>query len=133
MLIGVIVLFLLVIQYANDPELYWRFNLVEVGLTSIPLILYALIFLIQNLQKSTHTYFYFCNGLIVYLTSSACIFLTGNSDSVLFTEPFVLDFWFFNSLFYILYQFLIYKEWKFLNSHFESTETDYADKVTVVE
>jgi len=53
--------------------------------------------------------------------------LSGNTDTVIFTEPFVLDLWFFNSLFYILYQFLIYKEWKTLNSKVVIKELDTVD------
>lgn len=109
------VLLFLGFQYYNKPSLYWEFNLAEVAITSVPLLFYAFCFIISNFKKHNHNYFYFCNGLIVYVTSSAGVFLSGNSDSVLATEPFIIDFWFFNSLFYILYQFLIYKEWKILN------------------
>lgn len=131
-LILVVVVSALIVQYSNEPNIYWQFNLFEVGITSIPLIVYSLIFLVQNFKKEKHQYFYFCNGLIVYLSSSASIFLTGNSDSVIFTEPFILDFWFFNSLFYILYQFLVYKEWKALNCKtteiFENQLEEYESK-----
>ncbi|MDR7371793.1 hypothetical protein J2X17_002586 [Flavobacterium aquidurense] len=110
----ILVLILLAIQYYRKPDLYWEFNLFEIGVTSGLLISYGLIFLIQNLKKNKSNYLYFTNGLVMYLTSSLSIFLTGNTDSVIFTEPFLLDFWFFNSLFYIVYQFLIFKEWKVL-------------------
>ncbi len=115
-IVFVLILLFLGFQYYKTPSLYWKFNLIEIAITSIPLLFYALYFIISNLKNVKHNYSYFCNGLVVYLTSSASIFLSGNSDSVIFTEPFVLDFWFFNSLFYILYQVLIYKEWKVLNS-----------------
>lgn len=108
------VLISLAIQYYRTPDLYWRFNLFEIGVTTALLILYGLIFLIQNFKKVKSNYLYFSNGLVIYLMSSLSIFLTGNTDSVIFTEPFLLDFWFFNSLFYILYQALIFKEWKAL-------------------
>lgn len=111
----ILVLLFLSIQYYLIPSLYWEFNLIEIAITSIPLLLYAFYYIVSNLKNIKHDYFYFCNGLIIYLTSSASIFLSGNTDSVIFTEPFVLDLWFFNSLFYILYQVLIYKEWKALN------------------
>jgi len=114
-IVFVLVMLFLAYQYFDNPSLYWEFNLIEIAITSIPLLFYAIYFIISNFKKHKHNYFYFCNGLIIYVTSSASIFLSGNSDSVFFTEPFVLDFWFFNSLFYILYQFLIYKEWKVLN------------------
>lgn len=114
-IVFVSVLIILGYQYCKRPSLYWEFNLVEIAITSIPLLFYAVYFIVSNLKKRKHNYFYFCNGLIIYVTSSAGIFLSGNSESIIFTEPFVLDFWFFNSLFYILYQFLIYKEWRVLN------------------
>mgnify|MGYP003577222504 CR=1 FL=1 len=110
----VLVLILLAIQYYKKPDLYWKFNLFEIGATSVLLIIYALTFVIQNIRIAKVDYLYFSNGLIIYLISSLSIFLSGNTDSVIFTEPFLLDFWFFNSLFYILYQFLIFKEWKVL-------------------
>src|SRR6218665_1787466 len=100
----VLVLIVLAIQYYKTPDLYWRFNLLEIGITSTLLVLYALIYLIQNFKNIKAEYLFFSNGLIIYLVSSSTIFLSGNSDSVIFTEPFILDFWFFNSLFYILYQ-----------------------------
>lgn len=115
----VLVLVLLAIQYYRTPDLYWRFNLFEIGVTSILLVVYALTYLIQNFKNFKANYMYFANGLIIYLVSSSTIFLSGNTDSVIFTEPFLLDFWFFNSLFYILYQYLIFKEWKNLNKRFK--------------
>lgn len=114
-IVFVSVLLFLGYQYYDKPSIYWEFNLAEVALTSIPLLFYALYFIVSNLKTDKQSYFYFCNGLIIYITSSAGIFLSGNTDSVMLTEPFIIDFWFFNSLFYILYQFLIYKEWKVLN------------------
>ena len=131
----VLVLMLLSVQYYNTPDLYWRFNLLEIGITSGLLIFYALIFLIQNFKSRKPDYLYFCNGLIIYLVSSLSIFLSGNTDSVIFEEPFLLDFWFFNSLFYILYQFLIFREWKILryksvkNGTELTTVFDYLKKI----
>lgn len=114
-IVFVSVLLFLGCQYYKTPSLYWQFNVIEVAITSIPLLSYALYFIISNFKNAKPDYVYFCNGLVIYLASSAGIFLSGNTNSVIFTEPFFLDFWFFNSLFYILYQFLIYKEWKVLN------------------
>jgi hypothetical protein len=128
-----VVLILLSVQYYITPGLYWRFNMFEIGVISTLLIFYSLVFLIQNFKKVKHDYFYFCNGLILYLASSASIFLSGNSDSVLFTEPFILDFWFFNSLFYILYQFLIFKEWRALNAKRKVEETELVDSLSYFE
>lgn len=123
----ILVLMILIVQYYETPGLYWEFNFLEIEMTSILLIIYALIFLIKNFKRAKHEYLYLCNGLIIYLASSLSIFLSGNTDSVIFTEPFILDFWFFNSLFYILYQFLIFKEWRSLNNKIKASDTELID------
>ncbi len=125
----IVVLISLSVQYYKRPGLYWEFNLFEIGSTSLLLIIYSLIFLIKNFKSERHNYLYFCNGLVIYLASSLSIFLSGNTDSVIFTEPFVLDLWFFNSLFYILYQFLIFKEWRSLNDKIKIKETESLDSI----
>lgn len=102
------------IQYFMQPELYWEFNLLEIGVTSSVLLLYCAFHFYQNL-KTSYQYFFFCFGLSFYLTSSMLIFLSGNTALVFFEEPFYFDIWIFNSLFYIFYQFMIYREWQSLN------------------
>lgn len=118
------VLFLLILelsilgfQYYTKPSIYWYFNNFEIGSTSALLILYSAIYLIINLKKGMHPYYYFCAGLIIYLSSSSLIFLSGNTELVFFKEPFFVDIWILNSLFYILYQFLIFKEWNYLKNN----------------
>lgn len=105
----------LIQQYLKTPAIYWKFNLFEIASTSVLLLLYAVIYLIINFKITKHPYFFFCSGLIIYLSSSAIIFLSGNTDLVLFTKPIYFDVWIFNSLFYLVYQYLIYREWKELN------------------
>ena len=100
-------------QYYNNPELYWQFNVLEIALTSIILIFYCIVHFYKHL-KTTYEYFFFCFGLTFYLTSSMLIFLSGNTTLVFFEDPFYMDIWVFNSLFYILYQYLVFKEWRFL-------------------
>ncbi len=112
----VLVLLVLGFQYYKTPLLYWKFNYFEIGLTSILLIFYAIIYFFENI-KGTYKYHYFCLGLTFYLTSSCLIFLTGNTELVFMNEPVYLDIWIFNSLFFILFQIFIYKEWKLLKSN----------------
>jgi hypothetical protein len=109
----VIILLILSFQYYQTSSLYWKFNYFEIESTSIILILYSIIYFYENL-KGTYRYFYFCLGLTFYLTSSCLIFLSGNTELVFFKEPFYFDIWIFNSLFFIMYQIFIYKEWKYL-------------------
>lgn len=117
----IVVGFILAYQYYNNPKLYWEFNVLEIGLTSSLLVVYCIIHFYRHL-KFSFDYFYFCFGLTFYLTSSMLIFLSGNTTLVFFEEPFYCDIWVFNSLFYILYQYLIFKEWKYLNKKIEVLE-----------
>ena len=110
--LGIVVL-ILAFQYYQTPSLYWKFNNFEIGTTSILLILYSIVYFYENLRES-YKYHFFCYGLTFYLMSSCLIFLTGNTQLVFMTEPFYLDIWIFNSLFFILFQILIFKEWQFL-------------------
>lgn len=112
----IIVLISLVIQYTETPSLYWKFNNYEIGVTSLLLILYSVFYFYENIRNA-YIYHYFCMGLTFYLTSSCLIFLTGNTQLVFSNEPVYLDIWIFNSLFFILFQILIFKEWKILKSN----------------
>ena len=114
----VFVAIVLGVQYFNNPLLYWEFNVLEIGMTSFLLIFYCIIYFYRHL-KSSFDYFYFCFGLTFYLTSSMLIFLSGNTTLVFFEEPFYFDIWVFNSLFYIFYQYMVFKEWRFLNKEKE--------------
>ncbi|WP_048331041.1 hypothetical protein [Bizionia psychrotolerans] len=104
------ILILAYIYYLN-PELFWSFNIYEIVSTSFILVVYALLFIIKNFEKQ-HNYFNFSLGLILYLCCSITIFLSGNFDLVLFRDPYI-DIWVFNSLFYIIFQYMIYREYLF--------------------
>ncbi|WP_188467060.1 hypothetical protein [Bizionia arctica] len=110
----ILVLQLLILSwiYFSDFQLFWDFNLYEIVSCSSILVLYALLFIFRNFEKE-HKYFNFSVGLILYLICSVSIFTSGNMELVLWEEPFV-DIWIFNSIFYILFQYMIYREYKFL-------------------
>ena len=111
----VLVLFLIAngLYYMSDFDLFWQFNLFEIAFISFMTITYTLIHLYKNLGEEKN-YFYFTIGVSTYMLTSCLIFLTGNIELVFFTEPYI-DIWVFNSFFFIVYQFLLYKEWRFLN------------------
>jgi len=100
------------VQYYLKPHVFWEFNLPEILLISFILIGYSLIHLYNTLGESK-SYYYFCIGLITYLLCSSIIFMSGNFELVFSQDPYV-DIWIFNSLFYIVYQIFIIKEWKML-------------------
>lgn len=108
----IIEILILVSMYYSNPQLFWSFNIYEIVSTSLILVAYALFFIIKNLDVK-HNYFNFSVGLILYLCCSITIFLSGNLDLVLVEKPYI-DIWIFNSLFYIIFQYMIYREYSFL-------------------
>lgn len=102
------------IQYFLKPGLFWEFNLIEILSISFVLIGYSFIHLYNTLDGNK-SYYYFCIGLIMYLLCSSIIFMSGNLELVFFTKPYI-DIWIFNSLFYIVYQIFIFKEWKMITN-----------------
>jgi hypothetical protein len=108
----IVVWIVLAVQYYLNPALFWQFNLPEILSISFILIIYSLIHLYNSLGEEKR-YFYFAIGLIMYLLCSSIIFMSGNLELVFWQDPYI-DIWIFNSLLYIVYQLLIFKEWKLL-------------------
>lgn len=100
-------------SYISNPSVFWEFNDLEIISTSILLVIFALFFVYKNLEK-VHDYFNFSMGLVMYLMCSIFIFLTGNTELVFLKEPYI-DIWLFNSVFYILFQFMIFREYLHLS------------------
>ncbi|WP_148868240.1 hypothetical protein [Tenacibaculum adriaticum] len=99
--------------YVLNPKIFWQFNLFEIVSTSALLVIYGFIHLFNTLNNKKE-YFYFSIGLILYLICSSLIFMSGNYQLVFIEDPYI-DIWIFNTFFYILFQFLIFKEWLFIN------------------
>lgn len=100
-------------SYYCNPKLFWQFNTFEIVSTSLLLVFYALIFLFKNIEFR-HQYFNFSVGLILYLSCSIAIFLSGNLDLVLYDKPYI-DIWIFNSIFYIIFQYFIFREYLYFS------------------
>lgn len=120
-IINYIVVTLVIIgMYVYNNDSFWGFNLFEIAATSALLIIYALIHL-NNTLGTKKTYFYLALGLILYLLCSSLIFLFGNYELVFIKDPYI-DIWVFNTLFYIIYQVLIFTEWRYINKNGLSNE-----------
>jgi len=111
----VVVSIIILGMYVYDAGLFWQFNLFEIVSTSLLLIVYALMHLYNTLGEKKK-YFYLTLGLIMYLLCSSMIFLFGNYELVFIEDPYI-DIWIFNTLFYIVYQGLIFTEWKYINKY----------------
>jgi len=103
------VLFVLGIQYVNEPELYFNFNLFEIFITSFMLIIYAVLHF-YNLLCNKKDFYYLNMGILIYLFGSTVLFLAGNLIAQLSSELNTIT-WTLNNFLYIIYQVFILIEW----------------------
>lgn len=106
----VVVLLILGIQYAYDSTLFFRFNLLEIVITSIVLVMLAS-FHFYNLLNEKKEFYYVNIGILVYLLGSTILFLVGNLMTSL-SAAFNKIPWILNSFMYLLYQIIILIDWK---------------------
>ena len=90
----------------------------EIVSTSLLLVIYALRHLYKTLGEEKQ-YMYLMTGLIMYLICSCLIFLSGNYELVFIEDPYI-DIWIFNSIFYIVYQALIFTEWNYIRKKYKA-------------
>jgi hypothetical protein len=102
-------LLLVGIQYAFESENFFKLNLFEIFMMSLPLIIYAT-FHLYNLLTKEKRFYYITTGLIIYLFGSTAVFLTykfSASIDKLCTTKYI---WLFNLCLYIVYQLFILKD-----------------------
>lgn len=103
----------LVIQYILEPELFFKFNLFEIVLTSLLVVVFALLYL-YNMLTDNKRYYYITVGIIIYLLASTVLFLVGNLTIGL-SKEFRLLTWTLNAFLVIIYYMFIFIEWKVTN------------------
>ncbi|TWH99351.1 hypothetical protein IQ05_03100 [Flavobacterium tiangeerense] len=101
---------LLIVDYALYPEQFFKFNLLEIALTSLLVVLYAVMHL-YNMLLEHKQYYFLTIGIITYLLASTVLFFVGNITTGL-SDEFKLLTWNVNSFLVILFQLLIFVEWK---------------------
>ena len=99
----------LAIQYYMYPELYHIFNVYEICICILPIVLYALSHLFQTLGNPDKKYMYITSGVLLYFLPHALIFSSGN------LMPNLPDnvneiIWLVNSSLYIIFLLLIFVE-----------------------
>jgi len=105
-LVLLVVTIALFTQYFISPEMYYTFNLFEILITSIPIIIYCFCFIVQQISNTEKNFIYFVSGLFTYVLCSTLIFLAGN-----ITGDTQKKLWILNNSLYILFQLLIFIEW----------------------
>lgn len=106
-----IIIIALGIHFLFNLDLLTKFNVFEAFITTLPIIIYAVLHMYNSLSK-TYEFKYFNTGVLIYLTTSALIFIAGDylnniEKSELFFRP-----WFINKVLYVGYLLLILIEWK---------------------
>lgn len=103
-------LMVLGIQYITDKELFFRFNLFEIFITSYLIIIYSM-FHFYNLLNSEKRYYYGNTGILIYLFGSTVLFLSGNLINMLKLESRNVV-WLLNAGLVVVYQVFIFIEWR---------------------
>lgn len=105
-----LVITVLLIQYISNPLLINQFNLFEIFITSLPLVIYSIFHLYNSLSKKGE-YMFINSGILVYITTSTLIFILGNYLSDHHNET-IIKIWLINKTLYVVYLVLILIEWK---------------------
>lgn len=100
----------LIVDYVIYPEQFFKFNLLEIASTSLLVVLYAVMHL-YNMLLQQKQYYFLTIGIITYLLASTVLFFVGNITTGL-SDEFKLLTWNANSFLIILFQLLIFVEWK---------------------
>lgn len=109
-IIFIVVLVFLASEYILNPSKYFKFNLNEILVTTVPLIFYSFIFFIQSLNSNNKSLIYINSGIFVYLLCSTLIFSSGNLMPDL--DPKINKIiWSANALLYMIYQSLVFIDW----------------------
>lgn len=102
----IIVLVALCIYYIIYPSSYYKFNVFEIVLTSVPLIIFCFLFFIQKIESSESKFVFIVSGMFLYFLCSLLLFTAGNIKGS--TKMLI---WNTNAVLYILYQILIFVDW----------------------
>ena len=108
-IVFIVCLSLLGIQYAIYPSTFFTFNLFEIFIMSLPIMIYSTFHLYNLLNKEK--YFYYINiGLLLYLFGSTIVFLSYRLLSMIASSEVTNITWSLNIYMYVIYQLFILKE-----------------------
>ena len=103
----IIILIILTIRYINEPSRYFKFDLVEIFICSLPIVIYSIVYLYNSLNKSKG-YLYINAGVLIYLSASTLIFILGDYLSGQDINKGIREIWMINSFLYLLFLILIF-------------------------
>lgn len=103
-------LLILSIQFIIDWSQFLRFNLFAIALTSLLVVIYALIHF-YNILTEAKSYYYVSIGIVFYLLGSTVLYFIGNLTHDLSNEFKFLS-WELNAFLIAVYYLFILYEWK---------------------
>lgn len=104
------VIFILFFQFVIDYKEFLKFNLLGITITSLIIVVFALLHF-YNMLTDEKEYYYLNIGVLFYLFSSTVLYLVGNLTSGLSDDVKYLT-WTLNALLIVVYYFFILFEWK---------------------
>lgn len=102
-------LLILGIQFYIYPELFFKFNLFEITITSLMIVVFALLHF-YNILTENRTYYYVTIAVILFMLGSTILYLVGNLTLTLSENVKYLS-WKLNAFLFIIYHLLILYEW----------------------
>ncbi|MDQ6472337.1 hypothetical protein RB619_16945 [Flavobacterium sp. LHD-80] len=106
----ILVLLTLAIQYGLKSDLFFKFNLYEIFITSFLLIIYS-VFHFYNMLDDKKEFYYINMGILLYLFASTILFLIGNLTAK-FSKDFSMITWTINAILVVVYHLFFLYEWK---------------------
>ena len=105
----IIALLVLGVQFIMDPNQFFKFNLFEITLTSLLIVVFALIHF-YNMLTENKEYYYISIGIVFYLLTSTVLFLVGNLSLELSLDLKYIT-WMLNAFLIVVYQLFILYDW----------------------
>lgn len=97
-------------QYILNPSLYYELNFWEIIITTFPLIVFSVIYFFKTIDNFSPAR-WINHGIFFYLITSILVFVSGNATLNIKKEIALIT-WTVNSVMYIIFQILIFIEWK---------------------
>jgi hypothetical protein len=108
-------LMVLSVNFFLEPSQFFKFNLFQIALTSLLVVVFAMMHL-YNILAGEKEFYYVTIGMIIYLLGSTVLFFVGNLTIGLSTD-FKFFTWTLNATLVVLNQLFVLFEWK--NSFYE--------------
>ncbi|KRB57620.1 hypothetical protein [Flavobacterium sp. Root186] len=105
-----VALLVLAIQFSIDSSEFLKFNLFEITLTNLLIVIYAL-FHFYNMLTESKRYYYTTIGLVFYFLASTVLYLIGNFSVGLSDDLKYLT-WILNTFLLLVNQVFILYDWK---------------------